>query len=405
MTTLPLDSLWSIEPTAGDRLRVALESASPEALRGPAVRLQPALPMSVENGVAIIDVAGVLTKQVSIIQRLFGGTSTAQITDAVRAAAMNESVKAILLNIDSPGGSADGLAECADAIFAARLVKPLHSHVDGMCCSAAFLLASQSQTITAGRMSLIGSIGTRMTVYDLSGLFSKAGIRTVSIDTGEYKSAGVPGTVLSEKQEAHLRHVVQVFQNDFIASIMRGRRMTRQSVDAVADGRVFIGDEARQVGLIDGIQSFNETLGALNGNAADHKTTFSEEMTMTTPATLAELKAACPGLPDGFYLAQLEKNATLQAAQTEAIRILQAKSGSAGVKPLAEKHLAGNGGEAEGEATAEFSAKVKEAMAGGLDRRSAVLKICRERPDLHAAFVEASNHGRRASLVEQRFGR
>ncbi|MCX7429017.1 MAG: S49 family peptidase [Planctomycetia bacterium] len=414
--TIPLDNFWSIEPGAGSKLEAALNSLSPETLRLPAV-LQPALPMEIIRGVAVVDVAGLLTKRPSSFSLLFDGTSTEQVTEAVTKAAADDRVKSILLRIDSPGGSCAGLAEAADAILAARAVKPVVASVCGLCCSAAYLLASQAGQIFAHRMDLIGCIGSKMMLYDFSKMFTEAGIRAVPIDTGPYKSAGEPGTEITPAHEAYFQGIVDQFFGDFIQSIVRGRRMPEAAVRKVADGRVFVAGEALKLRLIDGIQSFDSTLAALQEGAGSTKyPVFSEETPMSlhmdaTPATLQEIQQACPGMESDWYLGQLQRQATLTQAQTAALaekdrQLAAAQVGTgkkSGVKTLEDR--GGGARDVNPDAVAEFNDQVQEKMREGMTRRDAVRAVAKRNPSLHYSYVSATNSENRQvqDLIAERF--
>jgi len=219
------------------------------------------LPLQVADGIAKITIRGVMDKLPSLFLLLFGGTATAMVTQAVKKAAKDEEVKTILLVIDSPGGSVDGLAELADALYAARGEKRVIAQVDGMTASAGYYAASQANQIFAHRMDMVGSIGTIMMLYDFSKMFEKDGIEAVPIDTGEFKHAGWDGTEITREQRADFQRIVDAYFADFLAMIERGR--TVPNLKEIADGRIFVGQEALDLGLIDGIQTYEETYGRI----------------------------------------------------------------------------------------------------------------------------------------------
>ncbi|MCX7424411.1 MAG: S49 family peptidase [Planctomycetia bacterium] len=413
--TIPLDNFWSIEPGAGSKLEAALNSLSPETLRLPAV-LQPALPMEIIRGVAVVDVAGLLTKRPSSFSLLFDGTSTEQVTEAVAKAASDDRVKSIILRIDSPGGSSAGLAEAADAILAARAVKPVVASVCGLCCSAAYMLASQAGQIFAHRMDLVGCIGSKMMLYDFSKMFTEAGIRAVPIDTGPYKSAGEPGTEITPAHEAYFQGIVDHFFGDFIQSIVRGRRMPESAVRKVADGRVFVAGEALKLRLIDGIQSFDSTLARLQDGAGSTKyPVFNEETPMShhmnpEPANLKELQESIPGMAAEFYVDCLTKQLTVadstRAALAEKDRQLTAASKATGTQKSGVKTLEERVSSTATSGVAEqLDDLVREEMQTGADRRTAMVRVCRRHPDLHASLLTASNERNVPALdaIAQRF--
>ena len=265
---LPLDTIWAMETSAFALMLGRMRQADPAALwniaAGPADDAERSgLPVQRRGNVAIVQLAGPMVKRGGFIARLFGLTSTLDVQRAVQAAAVDDDVETIVLMIDSPGGSVAGLAELADTVFAARRQKPVIAQIDGMATSAAYYIASQATVIHAGRADLVGSIGTRMILLDMSKMFEDAGIETVVIDTGEFKSAGVEGTEITERQRADFQRVVDGFQADFVAAIDRGRQMTKAQIKQVSDGRVFRADEALDLGLVDAIKPADDTLAEL----------------------------------------------------------------------------------------------------------------------------------------------
>jgi len=110
---------------------------------------------------------------------------------------------------------------------------------------------------------MVGSIGVKLMLYDFSQAFENEGVKAIPIDTGEFKSAGEMGTEITEEQQADFQRIVDRFFDGFINAVMRGRNMSEESVRAVADGRVFIGQEAVDSNLVDGIQTLRETLSNL----------------------------------------------------------------------------------------------------------------------------------------------
>lgn len=258
---IPLDTVWAIEPGAWRNIEAAIRSGLPEAAaqtddanEGTERRI---------GNVSLIRIGGVITKNPSFFTRWFGDTSTLEVEAAVKRAASDPEVRTILFQIDSPGGSVDGLAELGDTIFAARDRKQVIAQVTGMAASAAYYLASQADKVYAQRMDLIGSIGTRLMLYDFSRLFANEGIEAVPIDTGEHKSAGAMGTEITESQRAEFQKIVNLYFEDFLKVVRRGRDIGSAALQKIADGRLFGAVEARGLGLIDGVRTMDETMARL----------------------------------------------------------------------------------------------------------------------------------------------
>jgi signal peptide peptidase SppA len=263
--------LFSIEPsafTARESLRGRANlTINAEAMRKPAPMMQA---NRSADGVAVIDIRGVMLASPDALDEFFGGfTNTRAVTRAVQLASADSGIGAIVLRIDSPGGSVEGLAELGDAVSQARHRKPVIAVVEGLCASAAFYAAAGATAIYAGRMDLVGSIGTIVTVYDMSKSFGDAGIRTVVIDTGKFKGTGTLGTELSADEQTYLQSIVDAYFSDFRRMVMSGRgtRLSLADWSAVSDGRIFLASEAKRLGLVDRFATMGDTLARLHGES------------------------------------------------------------------------------------------------------------------------------------------
>lgn len=255
---------WAMEPErffAGWQAITALDFARHAAAPPPA--RTSTLEMVAGAGgrnVAVVKAAGTLMKQ----QSSTGGTSTVQLRRDIRQAAADPTVSGILLAIDSPGGTVAGTADLAADVAAARRKKPVWAHVDDLGASAAYWLASQADQVFANSpTALVGSIGTIMTVYDVSKAAEAEGVRPVVFATGPLKGTGTPGTPITDEQRAYMQGLVDDVQTHFDAAVRKGRGLSAAELAAVRTGAVFPAAEAKQLRLIDGIQPLDKTLAAL----------------------------------------------------------------------------------------------------------------------------------------------
>jgi len=167
--------------------------------------------------------------------------------------AEDDSVRAISLYVDSPGGTVAGTAELAEVVKRATAVKPVHVVAQNLLCSAAYHVASQATTITVSPSTLCGSIGTILALVDASEMFKSLGIRVIPITTGVNKMAGMPGVPAADDQVAMLQRLVDTWQMAFEVAVEKGRRLDRQQLDAVSDGSVWAASRAQKLGLVDQI--------------------------------------------------------------------------------------------------------------------------------------------------------
>lgn len=214
---------------------------------------------AIEDGIAHIGIVGMMIKGVS----KYGGTSSVNVRRRVRESAADPGVKAILLHIDSPGGTTAGTAALADDVKAANLSKPVHAHIEDLGASAAYWIASQASHITAERSSMIGSIGTIAYIVDTSGEFEQKGWKAHVISTGKYKGTGADGIEVNKDDLAYIQDRVDTINEHFLADVAAGRGMTIEQVRDLADGRVHDADRAVAMGLIDGVQSLDDAVSEI----------------------------------------------------------------------------------------------------------------------------------------------
>jgi len=252
--------LWAIRESL---LRSMVASLSPRTLvarRRPAyLRPEPSYVRS-EGGVAVIELGGVLTKYGD---SFFGGTSTRDVRTLVRAAMQDDHVKAILLLVDSPGGQIAGVRDLADTVAAAARQKPVDAYIEDMAASAAYWVASQVRKVYANATAFIGGVGIYAVLTDASEMAKKGGVKVHVVRAGEFKGVGTPGTAITDPHLAEMQRIVSAVNGHFLEALARGRRLSGANLEAAADGRVHIGENARRFGLIDRVASFDEVLESL----------------------------------------------------------------------------------------------------------------------------------------------
>ncbi len=211
------------------------------------------------DGIRTIEVAGPLMKAAS----KFGGTSTIGVRKALAEAVGTPAVRGIMLRIESPGGSVAGMAELVAAIAAADAAKPVYAHIDDLGASAALWAASQARRITANATAEVGSIGTLGVLYDQSEAAKMAGVRVLVIASGPNKGTGTPGAPILPEQLKPLEAYVRAAADLFVGDVARGRDLEGEALAAVTDGRTWISAEAKRLGLIDEVASFDAAMQSL----------------------------------------------------------------------------------------------------------------------------------------------
>lgn len=202
-------------------------------------------PYELTDGIAVIRVRGVLTQYTGWWTN---GYDT--IRENVRAALSDPAVSGILLNINSPGGTESGLFELADWLHSVREQKPMHAYADGLMCSAAYCIAAATGSIMAPRMATVGSVGVVWVHSDWSKWNDKAGITFSYLHAGEFKVAGNPDAPLSDRDRTYFQSRLDHSYAAFLEVCGRGMGLDAARAREWADGQIFHGDRAHELGLI-----------------------------------------------------------------------------------------------------------------------------------------------------------
>lgn len=247
---------WAVLPRWANEFVATLRAVGEERLIV-AERESPTMVRS--NEIAIVPIHGLMSKGDS----KFSEASTVDIRRAVREAAADDAVGAIMLHVDSPGGSVAGVQDLADDVRSAGERKPVHAYVEDLGASAAYWVASQAASISMNRTGEAGSIGVYAVVEDSSGRAEAAGIRVHVVSTGPHKGALVDGVPIAPESLAELQSLVNKINGFFTESVRKSRSMSAKMLEAVTDGRVFVGQDAVGVGLVDQIETFDAAMSRL----------------------------------------------------------------------------------------------------------------------------------------------
>ena len=292
------------------------------------------------GGVARIPIYGVIAKRASMVNRISQpeGTSTEEVAKNFKAALKDESVKSIALDIDSPGGSVDGVSELSDLIYNAKRKKEVVAYASGQMCSAAYWIGSAANKIYATKSTEVGSIGVYAVMTDWSVANHNEGVKREVVKAGKYKAAGHPDKPMTQEDRAVVQDGVDQYFKLFTDAVSRNRGMNAQAVEQVATGRTFIGSQALDAGLIDGIAEIDSVLeGSENtfrveeptaGNIAGNEQTKTQEEDMDLQKlTLDELKVARPDLLSAFGATEREAGAASAKATAETEASQKAEAG------------------------------------------------------------------------------
>jgi len=277
-------SPWAVRQEVLDAVSNALAAGDlpqTEALRGAGAR-----GLETHGDLAVIPLRGLITPRGSFLSLLFGGGGGLQsFKQALREALANDDISAILIDVDSPGGSTDLVTETAAEIRAAREKKPITAIANTDAGSAAYALASQATELVVTPSGEVGSIGVFMLHWDESALNERIGITPTYIYAGRYKVEGNPDEALGDDAKASFQAVVNEFHDIFVADVAMGRNVSEDTVrKEFGEGRMVTAKNAVALGMADRVETYEETVERLTGRAPE-RPRGAKQITSTTQRT------------------------------------------------------------------------------------------------------------------------
>jgi signal peptide peptidase SppA len=227
--------------------------------------------------VAVLPISGTISHRMGTMSEMSGGTSTERFTQWLRAAVNDPTVKAIVLDINSPGGTVDGVPELADEIYKANQIKPVTAVANAQAASAAYWLASQAKELVVTPSGQVGSIGVFGAHQDMSKALESEGVKVSLISAGRYKTEGNPFEPLSDEARAALQDSVNAYYDQFAKAVARGRSSDPQAVkDGFGQGRMVSAQKAVKMGMADRVATLDQTLARLGARTAMPKSLKAE---------------------------------------------------------------------------------------------------------------------------------
>lgn len=310
--------LWAISPSAFEVLAKEATANIDAEVFALFENREIRKPYTVRDGVAVIPVSGPLSKRESFMSFLFGGMSYAIIQNSIDMAVADPSVDSILLSIDSPGGTVSGLEAAGNAIRAASEQKPVIAFASGMMTSAAYWLASAADRIIAESTAEIGSIGVLMCHYDFSEMDKADGLKRTYLAAGKYKAIGNDAEPLGETARQVFQDELDYLYGLFVETVAKNRGVSNEEAAAMADGKVFIGQQALTAGLIDEVGSLNVAMEiAVNSNDKELKPMAKNTEKTPEIQNADELTAAYPD-----FVKELMESAKTEGIGREKDRIM-----------------------------------------------------------------------------------
>jgi len=199
--------------------------------------------------VAVVEIKGIIANAQPTIENL------AEFSD-------DDSVKAVVLRIESPGG---GVAPSQELYMEVRRTaerKPVVASMGSVAASGGYYVAAAAQKIYANPGTITGSIGVILQFTNLEELFKKIGFRMETVKSGTYKDVGNPSRKMTPEERAYLQEMIGNVHQQFVRDVAQGRHMQVEQVQGVADGRIFTGEQAKELGLVDELGNLKDAIAA-----------------------------------------------------------------------------------------------------------------------------------------------
>jgi protease-4 len=195
--------------------------------------------------IAVIELKGPIMDSKKILKQL-------------NAAEEENGIKGVVLRLNSPGGAVAPSQEIYETVKAFK--KPLVVSMDSVAASGAYYIASGAKKVFANAGTLTGSIGVIMEFINLKKLYDWAKVERYSIKTGKFKDSGAEYRDMNPEERAYFQDLVMDTLEQFKGAVAQGRKLTPEEVNAVADGRVFSGEQAKKLKLVDAIGTLEDAI-------------------------------------------------------------------------------------------------------------------------------------------------
>jgi protease-4 len=197
--------------------------------------------------IAVVDIKGVITSSRHIVEQIDNFTE-------------DDGVKAIILRINSPGGGVGPSQEIYREVLKAKEKKKIIASMESVGASGGYYVACASDLIVANPGTITGSIGVVMEFSNVEDLLKKIGLRSYVIKSGKHKDIGSPLREMTPGERSILQGVIDSVHAQFVRAVAEGRNMEESKVRRIADGRIFSGEQAKELGLVDRLGSLQDAI-------------------------------------------------------------------------------------------------------------------------------------------------
>jgi protease-4 len=240
-----------------------------------------------------------LTSRVALVRIEGPIIDSMDIVDEIKEHVKDRSIKAIILRIDSPGGAVGPSQEIYDEVKKASEEKHVVASMGSIAASGGYYIASAADLIFANPGTLTGSIGVIMEIPNVEGLMTKIGIKTEVIKSGRHKDMASAFRKMEKEDRDILQGVLENVHEQFIRAVAEGRKLTVEEIRPVADGRIFTGEQAKGLRLVDELGTLENAvkkageLAGISGEpevvSKEDKLSFMELLRSKVPREIADM--------------------------------------------------------------------------------------------------------------------
>jgi len=217
---------------------------------------------SITPKIAVIPIKGVISSEAS--SSVFGSTlSSRDIADQIRSLKDDSSVKAILIDINSPGGSPVASEEISRAIEDTKKEKPVYAIINDIGASGGYWIGVSADKLYASKLSVVGSIGVTSAGLSYENLIKDYNITYRQQTAGKYKDLGSPFREQTQEEKEIMQKLLDDLHSEFKIHISKSRNISLEELEEYAQGQIFLGEEAKEIGLIDDIGYYDSTIDEL----------------------------------------------------------------------------------------------------------------------------------------------
>lgn len=254
-------SVWAIQP---EKMEMIMKMLSTRLCGGPVPEFEAAVARPTrrtEGKVVVLPMVGTMTQRANMMTEHSGMLSTDSTGRMIESLSNDPSIKSIILDIDSPGGSMFGLEELTSKIRQAGKKKRVVAVANSLMASAAYYTGSAANKVYASPGSLVGSIGVISTHIDASEQLANEGVKYTFVTAGKYKALGNSTEPMSEDTLAYMQGLVDQGYNQFISAVSTNRKTSKAKVkETYGQGKVLTANDALSVGMVDGIRTLDEVI-------------------------------------------------------------------------------------------------------------------------------------------------